>query len=130
MFDNDLDNNGLSCLYDDVCEGEDYLYDTYDQIVDDLEDLDDNLNDVSEERDFDNSFDMPDSIEMGLALALAEEICESKKQYNVDKDTDRENWNKIMQLVPLHNGRAETHLRPFEQYIDDICKSRKPLFQR
>jgi hypothetical protein len=49
---------------------------------------------------------------------------------DIDEDTDRTNWEQVMRMSSLqsrHKGRKR--LRPFEQYVDDICKGRRPLFE-
>ena len=107
--------------YHDECAG---IYDTYDTITE-LEHL--------ERRDLDGI----DAITMGMAFALSEEIREANREaqdesdyseYDVDENTDKENLEQIKRLSL--SSRFETRrLRPFEQYVDDICKGRRPLFE-
>ncbi len=116
--------------YEGICDremgGEDYLYDTYDQIIDT------NMG----ERDQD-LFDRMGPEEMGLAFALAEELHEEFDRdidldlgVDVDEDTDRKNWEQATKLTSLQARHGERRrLRPFEQYVDDICKGRRPLFE-
>jgi hypothetical protein len=110
--------------------GEEYLYDTYDQIIDTNIGIFDDI--ISPE-------------ELGLAFALAEEMsdvenqnCEIEKEYNqgigrnfdIDEDTDKDNWEKATIISSLQARQGEKRrLRPFEQYVDDICKGRRPLFE-
>jgi hypothetical protein len=94
---------------------------------------------------FDNGLSPED---LGLAFAFAEEIRDAEHQdwedlseeidrefsrefdVEVDEDTDRENWDKVMKMTSLHSRHKErSRLRPFEQYVDDICKGRRPLFE-
>jgi hypothetical protein len=75
--------------------------------------------------------------EMGLAFALAEELHEEFDRdidldlgVDVDEDTDRKNWEQATNLSSLQARHGEKRrLRPFEQYVDDICKGRRPLFE-
>jgi hypothetical protein len=58
---------------------------------------------------------------------IEEEILE--KEFDVDENTDAENWEKAMRLTSLSSRHSyRKALRPFEQYVDDICKGRMPLF--
>jgi hypothetical protein len=118
---------------DEDC-GEAYLYDTYDQIID--------TNRGDQDMDV---FDEMGPEEIGLAFALAEELygdeCQSyelekefdqelDRAFEVDEDTDRDNWEKAMKISSLQSRHgSRKRLRPFEQYIDDICKGRRPLFE-
>lgn len=65
---------------------------------------------------------------MGMAFALADEIADANRaaQYDLDEDTDAMN----MALAMSSDGDEYYYekLRPFEQYIDDICKGRRKLF--
>ena len=121
------------CSYegiDDCCngiEGEDYLYDTYDQIID--------TNRGDQDLDL---FERMGPEEVGLAFALAEELHDEdfdpeldlNTEVDIDEDTDRENWEKASKISSLQARHGERRkLRPFEQYVDDICKGRRPLFE-
>jgi hypothetical protein len=107
--------------YHEECNG---IYDTYDDVI-------------GHEHFEHDEPDGLDAINMGLAFALAEEIRDAGREdyseedyseYDLDENTDIENWKKAekMSLSSRHETRR---LRPFEQYIDDICKGRRPLFE-
>lgn len=99
---------------------EEYEYDTFDRITDEpdgpLEDVD--------------PIDPFNAATMGMAFALADEIREAEREgkdkYTLDEETDEENMRLAM-AVNQTNEEYE-RLRPFEQYIDDICKGRRKLF--
>lgn len=100
---------------------EEYIFDTYDRIVDE--------NELSINKD--DGFDLrPEDI--GLAFAFAEAVMDEEKsrQYDVDENTDTENWEKVQKLVALETRHktTNTRLRPFEQYVDEICKGKRSLF--
>jgi hypothetical protein len=106
-------------------DGGDYLYDTYDQIIDTNE----------WERDQD-PLDRMGAEEIGLAFALGDEIREEfvqeidlDERVDIDEDTDRQNFEQVTNLLSLQSRYNKgKNLRPFEQYVDDICKGRRPLF--
>ena len=111
---------------DEPPEGTDEIYDSYDEMM--------NISDSAGENA--DILDLgPDK--MGIALALAEEIAEERAsrywetedQYDLDENTDKENWERAMKFTSLNNRHKKIKLRPFEQYIDDICKGRRPLFE-
>jgi hypothetical protein len=101
---------------------EDYEYDTFDRITDEpdgpLEDVD--------------PIDPLNATTMGMAFALADEIREAEQEgktsskYDLDENTDEENMRLAMAVNQTHQDYER--LRPFEQYIDDICKGRRKLF--
>jgi hypothetical protein len=114
-FDGDTDDDSDSGFDDQL--DEDQTFDTYDRIVDEDELTDDK----------DDDFDLRPE-HLGLAFAFAETVVdgEKSKQYEVDEDTDRENWDAVQRLVALdtrHRSRKE--LRPFDQLVDDICKGKR-----
>ena len=90
------------------------------------------------------SMSMDMGMGMGMAFALAEEISKTNQNtwsdadywdrdikeddYDIDEDTDRQNLEQVKRLSL--SSRFETRkLRPFEQYVDDILKGRRPLFE-
>lgn len=74
----------------------------------------------------DNSFeqDIKDSLQLsadqiGLAMSFGESIAE--KKYDIDENTDKENWEKTMELCPLPNKYVnEQKMNTFEDYINNI----------
>ena len=123
---------------DDMNVGEDYFYDTYDRIID--------TNRGDQDMD---AFGELGPGSMGFAFALAESLSEDIKnselndddenshylkdefncEFNVDENTDSENWEKVMKISSLQSRHNEnSRIRPFEQYINDICRGRRPLF--
>jgi len=110
---------------------EDYVYDTYDDILDEQ---DINLEEPEVEAGASMINENADAISeatiMGLALSFAAEIAEEerivvKERYDVNERTDAEN----MEMVSLLNrGGRRRALTPFEQHVDDVCKGRKKLF--
>lgn len=69
----------------------------------------------------------------GMAFAFAEEIAssKSKSKYDLNEDTDAENWLEASRYIKASskNRRQKGKLRPFEQMVDDICKGRRSLFE-
>ena len=109
-------------------EGEEYVFDTYDQII---EDFPDDQSECDPDDDYGYGGIEIAAIESGLAFALAEEIKEAESGVEVDKNTDRENWDKVSKLLALETRHKEkTRLRPFEKYISDICAGKRPLFEK
>jgi len=92
--------------YNSMLDGEPVFFDTCDDIM--CTDMDDGL----QEED------------VASVLAMTEEI--NKMNFDVDEGTDDSN----MQIVSMYSNRPKTKpLRPFEQYIDDICSGRRSLFE-
>jgi len=127
----DPDHCSYEYINDNPDCGEEYLYDTYDRIID--------TNRGDQDMD-----DMIGPEEIGLAFALAEEMRDTEyqdvdldeefdrelnKEFEVDDDTDRDNWEKVMEISSLQSRHSKKRLRPFEQFVDDICKGRRPLFE-
>jgi len=92
-----------------------------------LEDFDDTLDDdtfrIEDEPEFDEVEDYIDADEMGLLLAIAEDI--SRRPIDVDEDTDGDNWERASLMSNQSYGPPK---RPFEKMIDDICAGRQGLF--
>jgi hypothetical protein len=121
------------CSYESINDdqdcGEEYLYDTFDQIID--------TNRGDQEMDIFDDIMGPE--EMGLAFALAEEMRDAEYEteeedfnrvFDVDEHTDEDNLKKAMETSSLQARHGtKNKLRPFEQYVDDICKGRRPLFE-
>lgn len=73
----------------------------------------------------------PDTI--GLALAVADGLVRDseRRKYDLDENTDKENMAKAMEYCsPRYRTRSSKKLRPFEQYVRDICEGRKSLFDQ
>lgn len=110
-----------NCL-DDGCG----VYDTYDQIIDDVESVgsDGEYGEFGIEDDFDGLS------EEGLALAMAigEDI--GKKKIVVDNRTDDENWEKAMRYNRVYNrNQVPQHkMGPFDLYVDEIRSGKRSLF--
>ncbi len=122
---------------DDVDVGEEYFYDTYDRIID--------TNRGDQDMD---AFGELGPGSMGFAFAVAESLAEDLHnselnddddcnylkdefscEFNVDENTDSENWEKVRKISSLQSRHNESsRIRPFEQYINDICRGRRPLF--
>jgi len=61
--------------------------------------------------------------QLGVALAFGEILSEDRGVYDVDEDTDKENWEGVMKLYPLQEAHHSTNARSlsrFEQYINGI----------
>lgn len=103
----------------DCCE--EYVYDTYDRIFSE---------DEVEPPELDPHDDL-DAIEMGMAFAFAETVIDAeRKKYDVDENTDQDNWNRVNEVLSLESRHtSKQQLRPFEQYISEICNGRRPLFK-
>lgn len=82
---------------------------------------------------------------LGLALSFADEVRDEERErlsyqrsgkkkvklHEVDENTDKENMRKAQKYMSLTSREERaSNLRPFEQYIDDICKGKRPLFPR
>lgn len=111
---------------------EDYIYDTYDNILDDPDLDNDDLDEAVDDEEFKIKRGIDDATIMGLALSFAEEISEERtnrrrSKYDIDSNTDKENMRMASLLDIKCSSRIMT---PFEQHIDDICKGRKRLFGR
>ena len=103
----------------------DFVYDTYDSILDNLDP------DPELDTDMRNASAFPSDKELGLAFALAEEISElEKRTFDVDEMTDVQNMEKINKYTSLQNRQHKRakKLRPFERYIEDICCGRRSIF--
>ena len=132
-------------FFDDMREefGEDE-YDDYDSIIDE-EDLFDRIdNDLDDiyleefpeevvERSTTSNDPLSNAELAGMAFAFGAEMRdeERKRKYDIDEKTDKENWDKAMRLTSLQSRHTtkKKKLRPFEQYVDDICKGKRPLFE-
>jgi len=106
--------------YDDDDEGfeagEEYVYDTFDQIIDESV-----FDEVDPDRDDNYDWDI-NGAEMGLMGALASEMCEEHK-YSVDENTDKENWERAIMTNPLSSRhQVGSNLQPFERYVQDYIK--------
>ena len=114
------------------CE-EDYMYDTCDQIADDFDGFDefDEVSASEDAPDYLEDFDPLNAVAMGMAFALADEITESKRgaEYSLDEGIDEENRRLASLMTRASDNQERGRLRPFEQYIDDICKGRRKLFE-
>lgn len=100
-------------------EEEECIFDTFDQVVDNLE--------------FDPEMQEPDgeldATSMGMALALAEAINDANdKKWDMDDNTDRENLEKVQALSSRYASVNGKPLRPFEEYINDICTGQRSIF--
>ena len=101
-------------------EDGDCLFDTYDNIVDDLSD-----NYV--EDDFEGGLHGLDPEDLGLALALAEEISDmDRNKYDIDETTDMEN---IRRASKVSSDFSRNRLRPFEQHVANFCNPKNPFFR-
>jgi len=104
----------------------DGIYDTYDEIIDDI----DETSGAEERPEFIDEPDYLDATAMGMAFALADEIAESERgQYDLSESTDEENMRLASLMTRAADNRETGKLRPFEQYIDDICRGRRKLFE-
>lgn len=104
-------------------EGEDYgdNYDTYDRIVgeEELESLDSgDVSDLSSEH-------------WGMAFALADEMAEEARlerlDYELDENTDEENFRQAMLQNPFPNGKPASR---FDEIINEICTGRRSIFDK
>jgi hypothetical protein len=132
MYENDQYYESINS--DDVDIGEEYFYDTYDKIIDT----------IGGGKNMDSFIELgPGGI--GFAFAIAESLAEDSRnlelnngdeysphfndEFDVDENTDSENWEKVRKISSLQSRHNEnSRIRPFEQYINDICRGRKPLF--
>ena len=74
--------------------------------------------------DFDDAFEAFIGAET-LSVALA--MCpDEKKVYDVDENTDRDNWAKVARISSLRSRKKS--MRSFESYVNDICSGKRSLF--
>lgn len=60
--------------------------------------------------------------QVGLSLAFGEFILDDKKTYDVDENTDTENWENAMELCSLQDRHNSVRsLSEFEKYVNDIA---------
>ena len=65
--------------------------------------------------------------QMGLAMAFGEFTSIQEKAYDIDENTDEENWKNAMNLCSLqdrHNSISGQKLAIFEQYINNITSGK------
>lgn len=112
-----IEDNTVFCADDD----EDILNDVCEDVFDDH---------CPDPSDFDTNVEqgIKDSLytarseadQLALAMGFGEFIVNGKKVYDVDENTDRENWEKTMSLYPLQDQPNSNNLNTFEHYINDI----------
>jgi hypothetical protein len=99
---------------------EDYVYDTYDQIIDDL----DETSGAEMQPDYLDDYDPLNAAAMGMAFALADEIAEAEKgRYDLDAETDETNMRMASLMTRAASNHEPARLRPFEQYVQDFCRN-------
>jgi hypothetical protein len=118
MIDPDFFNDGEN-------DGEDYgdNYDTYDRIVGEEE-----IERLSEGDDYRGM----SSEHWGMAFALADEIAEEERlkksqEYELDENTDEENYRQAMLQNPFANQKPESN---FDRIINEICSGRRSIFDK
>lgn len=85
----------------------------------------DDIYDTPSDQDTDESLH-PDDLnadQLGLAMAFGEFVVDDRNEYDIDEDTDGENWEGVMELYPLqgvYHSKDARSLSKFEQYIDGI----------
>lgn len=78
-------------------------------------------NDVTDELYTDMFEDEHPGRDIGDALAFADLLSAEKKTYEVDENTDKENWDTAMELCSLQERGSNKRVLPdFEQYIEEI----------
>lgn len=116
MMDPDFfEDDGYDEGFDD---GEEYVFDTYDSIIDENA-----FDEVDPDRD-ENCYDWDiTGAEMGLMGALASEFAEEKGHYALDENMDRKNWEQAVKVSPYApRRRTASNLPPFEQYVQDYIQ--------
>ena len=109
LFDDDDYDEG----YED---GQEEVFDTYDEIIDESELFGD---DDPDGNDYDWDIN---GAEMGLIGALASELSAGRK-YDVDENTDKENWRRATQIVSLNSRhQVGSKLKPFERYVQEYIR--------
>lgn len=124
MMDPDFYDDDEGCWegMEEETDPEEYVYDTFDHILD--------TNDPVDDDDPGPDYEL-DHMDMAMAFALSDEIRDAeRKNYDIDENTDGENWEKAEKLAALSTRHKRGRkLKPFEQYISDICEGRRPLFK-
>ena len=109
--------------YDPDFYEEEHVFDTFDDISDEPD---------RPLEDFENPIAALDATAMGMAFAFGAEMADSRKavenlkDYELTEETDEENMRLAMAMN--QTDTEYERMRPFEQYIDDICKGRRKLF--
>lgn len=85
----------------------------------------DTLSDFFGKQDIDTTLapDHLDADQLGTALAFGEILSDDRDVYDMDEDTDRENWEGVMKLYPLqgmYHSKNVRSLSKFEEYINGI----------
>jgi hypothetical protein len=65
--------------------------------------------------------------QMGLAMAFGEFASIQERTYDIDEDTDKENWENAMSLCSLQDRHSPANgqkLAEFEQYINNITSGK------
>ncbi|MCK4454376.1 hypothetical protein KAU51_03535 [Candidatus Parcubacteria bacterium] len=100
-------------------------------------DLDEICNDLFDDHEIDSTDfdkrieqDIEDSLytnadQLALAMGFGEFIVNGKEVYDVDENTDRENWRKAMKLYPLQGQYNSDNISTFEQYINEITSGQR-----
>ena len=64
-----------------------------------------------------------DGTEMGMVGALADELAGDSNKYDLNENTDRENWEKAMKFISLSSRhKPKRNLPPFEQYVEEYIR--------
>ena len=85
--------------------------------------MDNDFNDDIVDEVYNNMFeDEHPGKDIGDALAFADLLSDEKKiAYDMDENTDKENWDTAMELCSLQERGTNNRILPdFEQYIEKI----------
>lgn len=70
----------------------------------------------------------PDNLnadQIGLAMSFGEMVGKDREEYDVDENTDDENWKNTMKLYPLQSKyNCSRTLSNFEEYINEITSGK------
>lgn len=110
---------------DDAIFCDDFERETEDEWADNFFDDTDTLSSLFDEQNIDATL-IPDHLnadQIGTALAFGEILSDDRGDYDVDENTDKENWEGVMELYPLqgiHRSENVRSLSKFEEYINGI----------
>lgn len=104
-------------FYSDGCSNENDPFDDIDQPLE------------SDEFDADIEKDIKESLyteadQIALAMGFGEFIVNDKKVYDIDENTDRENWEGAIKLCSLQKEKEHDQDK-FEQYINGITSGQR-----
>jgi hypothetical protein len=109
----------------------DYMEDGYDEdgLIEELEaEFEEDLSMDDLEHELEEDLGGLDAADIGLAMSFADHL--ASRDYEVDENTDRENWEAVKKLVSLQSRHQQPKkkLRRFESYVQEILDGKRSIF--